>query len=49
VGNKKQRDERLQEVRNPKSDKVKYLKRKQLEEEADKQLKEYARRKEQES
>jgi hypothetical protein len=41
---KKNFDERLQEVRNPRHDKVQYLKRKQQEEDAEKQLKEYERR-----
>jgi hypothetical protein len=38
---KKQHDERLQEVRNPRSDKVQYRKRRIQEDEADKELKEY--------
>lgn len=38
---KKRADEYLQEVRNPKSDKVQYQRRRIAEEEADKQLKEY--------
>lgn len=39
--NKKYFDEQLQEVRNDKHDKVQYRKRKQQEEEAEKQLKDY--------
>ena len=41
---KKYLDEKLQELRNPKSDKVRYRKRKQQEEDADKELKEYENR-----
>lgn len=45
VGNQKKRaDERLQELRNPKSDKVRYRKRRIQEEEAENQLKEYEKR-----
>jgi hypothetical protein len=38
---KKRFDERLQDTRNPKSDKVQYRRRKQEEKEADKELKDY--------
>lgn len=44
VTEKKKFDERMQEVRNPKRDKVQYRKRKQQEDDAVKELKDYADR-----
>ena len=41
---KKKFEERLQETRNPKSDKVQYRRRRLQEEDADKELKEYENR-----